>query len=110
MFLDAVSLHPIEEQDGILNYFITKTLRQDTMTVSLLEQIMLTFYEFYNKPSYFNYERAIGLILAIRLEGIRRRWDGSGATARILMIVIEDIYNHSIGTYEDKKMLENGDI
>lgn len=58
------------DKDGQLNYLFTKTLK--------------SLY----KPSYFNYERVIGLLECIQHE-FYRRW---------------------VSLYEDAKMKENGDI
>lgn len=58
------------DRDGQLNYLFTKTLK--------------SLY----KPSYFNYERVIGLLECIQHE-FYRRW---------------------VSSYEDAKMKENGDI
>ncbi|MCX8205190.1 MAG: hypothetical protein N3H31_06025 [Candidatus Nezhaarchaeota archaeon] len=59
-----------KDRDGQLSYLFTKTLK--------------SLY----RPSYFNYERIIGLLECIQHE-FYRRW---------------------VGPYEDAKMKENGDI
>lgn len=61
---------PEQERDGCLNYLFTKTLK--------------TLF----KPSYFNYERIMGLLSCIQQE-FYRRW---------------------ISPYEDSKMKEHGDV
>lgn len=61
---------PDKDRDGCLNYLFTKTLK--------------SLY----KPSYFNYERIMGLMECIQHE-FYRRW---------------------IASYEDLKMREHGDI
>ncbi|MEM3797989.1 MAG: hypothetical protein QXY74_06100 [Candidatus Bathyarchaeia archaeon] len=61
---------PEQERDGCLNYLFTKTLK--------------TLF----KPSYFNYERIMGLLTCIQQE-FYRRW---------------------ISPYEDSKMKEHGDV
>lgn len=61
---------PTEEIDGELNYFITK--------------ILISCYS----PSYFNYNRAVGLLECIK----------------------QELYRRKIAPYEDKKMQENSDI
>ncbi|MEM2367012.1 MAG: hypothetical protein QXQ50_02115 [Candidatus Bathyarchaeia archaeon] len=61
---------PNRERDGCLNYLFTKTLK--------------TLF----KPSYFNYERIMGLLSCIQQE-FYRRW---------------------ISPYEDSKMKEHGDV
>ncbi|MGP3668065.1 MAG: DUF6899 family protein [Candidatus Bathyarchaeota archaeon] len=59
-----------KDRDGQLNYLFTKTLK--------------TLY----KPSYFNYERIMGLLTCIQQE-FYRRW---------------------VSPYEDSKIKEHGDI
>lgn len=61
---------PLEEQDGALNYAVTRILKE--------------LYE----PKYFNYNRAMGVLSSIQAEWYRR----------------------DVGPYEDKKILENGDV
>ncbi len=67
---EHISQLPLEEQDGALNYMITKLLKS------------------VYTPSYFNYNRAVGLINCIG----------------------EEWYRRQIAPYEDKKILENGDV
>lgn len=61
---------PENKKEGELNFLITSILKK--------------VYE----PSYFNYNRATGLLECIKLEMYRKR----------------------IGPYEDKKIKENGDV
>lgn len=61
---------PLEEQDGALNYAVTKILK-----------------ELY-PPRYFNYNRAMGVLSSIQAEWYRR----------------------IVSPYEDKKILEAGDV
>ncbi len=61
---------PLEQQDGALNYAVTKILKD--------------IYE----PSYFNYNRAMGVLSAIQAEWYRR----------------------DVAPYEDTKIAENGDV
>jgi len=61
---------PLTEQDGDLNYIITSILK-------------LLY-----KPRYFNYNRAIGVLEAIKLEYYRR----------------------VVAPYEDTKIKDNGDV
>ena len=61
---------PIDDQDGALNYAVTKVLKQ--------------LYE----PKYFNYNRAMGVLSSIQAEYYRR----------------------DVAPYEDKKIIENGDV
>ena len=73
-FLQPLIAHlrklPLEEQDGALNYTVTKILKE--------------LYE----PRYFNYNRAMGVLSSIQAEWYRR----------------------DIAPYEDKKIIENGDV
>lgn len=68
--VDLFKRIPDDEVDGSLNYFFTRILK--------------SLYT----PSYFNYERAIGLLSCIQME-FYRRW---------------------VAPYEDKKIQINGDI
>jgi hypothetical protein len=61
---------PVMEQDGDLNYIITSILK--------------LFY----KPRYFNYNRALGVIEAVK----------------------QEYYRRVVAPYEDKKIKENGDV
>ncbi len=61
---------PLTEQDGDLNYIVTSILK-------------LLY-----KPRYFNYNRAIGVLEAIKLEYYRR----------------------VVAPYEDTKIKDNGDV
>ena len=61
---------PLTEQDGDLNYIVTS--------------IMKMLYE----PRYFNYNRAIGTIEAIK----------------------QEYYRRVVAPYEDEKIKENGDV
>lgn len=61
---------PMEQQDGALNYAITRILKD--------------LYE----PKYFNYNRAMGVLSSVQAEWYRR----------------------DVAPYEDKKIVENGDV
>jgi len=61
---------PLQEQDGDLNYIITS--------------IMKMLYQ----PRYFNYNRAMGVLEAIK----------------------QEYYRRVVAPYEDKKIEENGDV
>lgn len=61
---------PMEEQDGSLNYAITKIIKH------------------VYPQKYFHFNRALGVLTAIKLE----------------------LYRHIIGPYEDTKISENGDV
>lgn len=54
LLVEYVKSFPVEKQDGVLNYAITKTLKG--------------VYE----PGYFNYNRAMGLINSVGAEWYRR--------------------------------------
>ena len=61
---------PLEDQDGSINYSVTKIIK------NIYPQ------------KYFHYNRALGVLEAIKLE----------------------LYRHIIGPYEDLKIKENGDL
>jgi len=61
---------PLQEQDGDLNYVVTS--------------IMKMLYQ----PRYFNYNRAMGVLEAIK----------------------QEYYRRVVAPYEDKKIEENGDV
>lgn len=61
---------PLTEQDGDLNYIVTS--------------IMKMLY----KPRYFNYNRAVGVLEAIK----------------------QEYYRRVVAPYEDEKIRENGDV
>lgn len=114
-----------EFQDGDLNYFFTKLLKVlniDTMYLFESKKIRKDLVEFmvktllkiytYPKEQYFNYNRMLGMVLACELE-FRRRFKQEGInvilTWSIFIEVIERLYE-TVSEYEDKKILENGDV
>lgn len=68
--IDHIAALPVEQQDGAVNYSVTK----------LLHSVYA--------PSYFNYNRAIGVLSAIQLE----------------------LYRRKVAPYEDEKIVQNGDV
>ena len=65
--------------DGEVNYIITRIIKSVFVNPSKSGE---------TKESYFNYNRAIGVLECAKLE----------------------LYRHQIGKYEDKKISENGDV
>lgn len=68
--LEKLKTSPVEKVDGRLNYVITK--------------LITSLYQ----PSYFNYNRALGVLSAVSHE----------------------LYRRKIAPYEDGKMREHGDV
>ncbi len=68
--IQKLSKAPVEKMDGRLNYVITRLLAQ------------------LYSPSYFNYNRAMGVLSSVMNEFYRRR----------------------VAPYEDRKIRENGDV
>jgi len=68
--IDHLKNISLEEQDGELNYIVTKIIK------SVYPQ------------KYFHYNRALGVLEAIK----------------------QELYRHVIGPYEDTKISENGDV
>lgn len=109
-----------ESIDGEFNYFLTKLFIKlnwvgDSLTyynymhcskkIDKLVQECLTIYT----PSYFNYNRAIGMLNCCQLE-FRRRYDNKSIMATtFLQLIIKKLYDE-IGIYEDKKLILNGDV
>ncbi|MCK9595759.1 hypothetical protein M0R19_01060 [Candidatus Pacearchaeota archaeon] len=68
--VEIISKSAEDKKDGELNYLIT----------SILKKVY--------KPSYFNYNRAIGLVECIK----------------------QEFYRKSVAPYEEEKIKENGDV
>lgn len=68
--IDHLKNTPLEEQDGDLNYIVTKIIKN------------------VYPQKYFHYNRALGVLEAIK----------------------QELYRHVIGPYEDTKISENGDV
>ncbi len=68
--IDHLKNQPLENQDGDLNYAITRII-----------------HELYPEK-YFHYNRAIGVLSSVELE----------------------LYRKKVAPYEDKKILENGEV
>jgi hypothetical protein len=114
-----------EAFDGEFNYFLTKLMIKlnwiDGMTyysyletskkISKLVCECLTIYST-PKPSYFNYNRVIGMLTCCQLE-FKRRYGNSKAALPImfLQMIIKELYEE-IGVYEDTKIANplNGDV
>lgn len=60
----------LEDQDGSLNYVVTRIIKK------------------VYPPKYFHFNRALGVLSAIK----------------------QELYRHIIGPYEDTKISENGDV
>jgi len=100
---------PIKQQDGIVNYIFTRLLKNnhsypilayiDNFIRGAISNIYLS------PPSYFNYERLIGLLNCMFLEFTRRVWDND----HLIMDLIIG-YEGQLIVYEDTEMKENGDI
>lgn len=68
--IGAIESQPIEVRAGLMNYVVT----------SMIHQLY--------KPSYANYNEAIGVLECIKLE----------------------LYRRVVAKYEDSKIIENGDV
>jgi hypothetical protein len=119
---------PTEQIDGIINYIITKLLKEchivgaglteyayKEMATSLriiIGTLLISVYGTTDTPkeSYFNYNRAIGVLTCCQLEFKRRYGNNSLMGALLIQKVIRDYYATAISKYEDKKIMENGDV
>jgi hypothetical protein len=123
-FKEEIVYHKPEIQDGEFNYFLTKLMIKlnwiDGMTyysyletskkINKLVCECLTIYST-PKPSYYNYNRAIGMLYCCQLE-FKRRYGNSRAALPImfLQMIIKKLYECEIGLYEDLKISLNGDV
>lgn len=109
-----------ESIDGEFNYFLTKLFIElrwvgDSLTyysymqsqkyIEKLVQECLTIYE----PSYYNYNRAIGMLNCCLLE-LRRRYGNKSIMATTFIQKVIKKYYEEIGEYEDTKITLNGDV
>jgi hypothetical protein len=114
------------KQDGDLNFFITKFMKVLGLTdrykthfyygkyASIVETAIFDFVVgVYTKPSesYYRFNRAIGMLTACRNEMVRRYGkDKAKYAIEILDKVLQRLYDDVVAPYEDKKILENGDV
>jgi len=61
------------------------------------------------KPSYYTYNRAIGMLNCCLLEFRRRYGNNSALVSMFLQLIIKKLYKE-IGAYEDTKISANGDV
>ncbi len=122
-FKDEIVPHKPELQDGEFNYFLTKlfiklkwmegmtyyTYMETAPKVKKMIMECLTIYS--ALPSYYNYNRAIGMLNCCQLE-FKRRYGNSKAALPImfLQMIIKKYYDDEIAIYEDTKITLNGDV
>lgn len=114
-----VTLAELEFQDGDLNYFITKLLKtinlesEDAFHISfsIVEFLINILLRIYTSPKegYFNYNRLLGMLTACMKEYERRYGKDKVNSLLLFQNIIERVYV-IIGKYEDKKIIENGDV
>jgi hypothetical protein len=115
-----------EAIDGEFNYFITKllislnwvgdaliyypyfeTYKQTSNKIEKLIRECLTIYSL--PQSYFNYNRAIGMLTCCKLEFKRRYGNKAILATTFLQMMIKNLYEE-IGIYENTKIEINGDV
>jgi hypothetical protein len=119
-FKCAIMYSKPESFDGEFNYFLTKLFIKlnwvgDNLTyyaymqsASKIEKLVhecLSIYE----PSYYNYNRAIGMLNCCLLE-LRRRYGNKSIMATTFIQKVIKKYYEEIGAYEDTKITLNGDL
>jgi hypothetical protein len=115
---------PETDQDGELNYFITKTLKKlnwisdSTMYYSFhkyknklqefLYNLLIQFYET-PTPKYYRYNRMVGMLACCQLEFKRRYGMKAIIPITFLNMLLRQVYQQ-IGIYENEKIIQNGDV
>lgn len=122
-FTSYILTQSIEQQDGHFNYFLTRLMKQlnwltdgssyysyriSSMKLFPLIIEMLKLYE-QPTPSYFRYNRSMGMLTCCMKE-FKRRYN-TKAILPILFIelLMKNLYE-KIGEYEVKKLEMNGDV
>ena len=110
-----------EKQDGDFNYMLTTLFKKLNWISGLTyasymekskpihETIRKMLNCYMNPESYYNYNRAFGMLTCCSRE-LKRRY---GTMAVLPSLFIEKMMNdlgESISKYEDKKIIENGDV
>jgi len=130
--IELIQNSSLEEQDGIVNYVMTSFLlrfeedasktypptlsynnlrtkiRGDRIFVK--ESLKKLFYEVYDPPKYFRFNRAMGVLACMSKEFERRTWSLISGSQNIIKELTDEFYKEKVGPYEDKKIEENGDL
>ena len=96
---------------GEFNFLITHTLlnhKGDDKALGLYISNLTDYYLVNNGKSYKSYNDIIGVFMCAAFEFYRRTKDDS--TATLLYQFAKTFYEIDVTSYEDKKMLENGDV
>jgi len=114
---------PEDQQDGQFNYFLTKLLKSlhwlsegtsyfayKTSEPKIL-MVIVKMLEIYRQPtpSYFRYNRAMGMLLCCMKE-MKRRYSTRAVLPMLFLEQVIKILYEEIGAYEVKKIEENGDV
>lgn len=114
-----------DKQDGDFNYFITRLMKLLGFTdvnvtqfyhvryASIVTAMLFDFIvKIYSQPkeSYYRFNRAIGMLVACRKEMERRNGNKAKHAFDILDHLVKHLYDEVVAPYEDKKILENGDV
>lgn len=108
----------VENQDGDLNYVMTKILKSlkidDLQYYGRIPSTFISTFvgviRYSYKPKYFNYNRALGVLTACRKEYERRNPNNCLIVSKIFNEMIDILYKYNIGPYEDTKIISNGDV
>lgn len=111
-----------ENVDGEFNYFLTKLFKSlgwlNGMTyysyeksADKIKKLVLECMTVYTDvvKSYFNYNRAMGMLTCCQ-EELKRRYKNDASLGRIFLEIIKKKYYEEISVYEDTKILANGDV
>src|SRR5208283_1715073 len=122
-FKNEIVPHKPELQDGEFNYFLTKlfislnwidgmTYYSYMETAPKIKKIIMECLTIYTtpEPSYYRYNRAIGMLNCCLLE-FRRRYgnERSALPTMFIQMIIKKFYEE-IGIYEDLKITLNGNV
>jgi len=99
-----------ESADGCLNYVFTQLLKkvEDITDAKIVMDLVLNSL-FWQQPKYFRFERVEGLLECMIDEYQRRGWKRQTKVIRALKDLLR-MNAHYTASYEDLKILENGDL
>jgi len=115
MLIAYLNSVPPQSQDGQLNYFLTKLFKnlnhlQIKVDCAKLRQFIIEVVKQVYSPSYFNYERIIGLLYCCSREYKRKHGRQAFLVENFVDTLIDKVWNELLVPYEIKKEQENGDI
>lgn len=115
-----------DQQDGQFNYFLTRLMKElhwltegtsyycyrkyEWVIFFIVRELLKSYSVFSGSPpSYFKYNRAMGMLACCHKE-FRRRYTTKAILATLFLEKCAISLYEEIGEYENKKIVENGDV